>query len=283
MITEKIIQVFPKLRKSEQKAADYMLKNKDKVKNLSLDRLAKEAGVSQPSVIRMLNAAGYSGFKEAKAAFIEECSVNSNIYTDILGIKLSEADKLEDVPGIVIGNTIKLLQDSVSFISVKSIERVVEAIENASFVGIFSVENSNAIASDLLTKLTYLGINCEFAQDYYLQNVRAGHMKKGDVAVGISYSGTSKNTVEVLKRAKKSGATTVAITNFEDTPLVKYADITIFTSNKQLLYGNDIFSRTVHLAVVDMIYMGLILNNREKYQKELRESGEMIKEMKLEI
>lgn len=282
VITEKIRETFPKLRNSEQKVASYMLEHKQQVANMSLDRLAKEAGVSQPSVIRMLNAVGYKGFKEAKIAFVEECTTQSaQGYTNVFGVRLSKADKVEDVPGIIIGNTMQLLQDSLSSISAKSIKKAVEAIEAADSVCIFSVENSNAIASDLMTKLIYLGVNCEFMQDYYLQNVRAGHMKKGNVAVGISYTGTSKNTVEVLKRAKKNGVTTIAITNFDDTPLVKYADIVILTSNKQLLYGNDIFSRTVHLAVVDMIYMGLVLNNYEKYQSKLSISGEMIKTQKI--
>ena len=283
MITERIREAFPKLRKSEQKAATYMLENADKVGAISLDQLAKEAGVSQPSVIRMLNAAGYTGFKEAKIAFVEECMANSVLgFENVFGVKISKADKIEDVPGKIIGNTIQLLQDSLSSISAKCIKKAVTAIEKSNFVGIFSVENSNAIAVDLMTKLIYLGINCEFTQDYYLQNVRAGHMKKGDVAIGISYTGTSKNTVDVLKKAKMSGATTIAITNYDDTPLVEYADIVILTSNKQLLYGNDIFSRTVHLAVVDMIYMGLILNNYEKYQDKLTLSGEMIKTQKYE-
>ena len=70
-------------------------------------------------------------------------------------------------------------------------------------------------------------------------------MKKGEVAIGISYSGTSINTVDVLKQAKKNGATTIAITNFDKTPLVEQADIVILTSDKQFLYGNDIFSRTI--------------------------------------
>lgn len=67
-----------------------------------------------------------------------------------------------------------------------------------------------------------------------------------------------------------------------DTPLTKYADIVILTSNKQFLYGNDIFSRTIHLAVVDMLYMGLIIEHYDKYEARLKESGKMIKARKYE-
>ena len=283
MITDQIQKAFPKLRKSEQQVARYMLEHTEEIEGISLEQLAKKARVSQPTVLRMLKAVGYTGFKEAKVAFIEQRLQKKNSeHYDIMGMQLEKSGQIADVPGIVIGNTIRLLQDSLQTISAKHIEKAVKAIEEATRVCIFSVENSNSVSIDLLTKLLYLGIHCEFHGDYYLQSIGAGHMKKGEVAIGISYTGTSRNTVDVLKQAKKSGATTIAITNFTDTPLIKYADIVILTSNKQLLYGNDIFSRTIHLAVVDMLYMGLVVSQYEKYEQRLKESGCMIRDRRYE-
>lgn len=283
MITNQIQKTFPKLRKSEQQVAQYILEHTEIMEQISLDQLAKEAKVSQPTVLRMLKAVGYHGFKEAKVAFIEErLKKETSSHYDALGIPLEKGNQVEDVPGIVIGNTIQLLQNSLQTISAKDLKKAVNAIAQATKVCIFSVENSNTVATDLLTKLLYLGINCQFNEDYYLQNIQAGHMQKGEVAIGISYTGTSKNTVDVLKQAKKSGATTIAITNFTDTPLLKYADIVILTSNTQLLYGNDIFSRTIHMAVVDMLYTGLLVSDYDKYYSHLKKSGRMIQSRKYE-
>ena len=50
--------------------------------------------------------------------------------------------------------------------------------------------------------------------------------------MGISYSGESKDTVDVMKTAKKAGATAIAITNFKDSPISRYADILICTSQE---------------------------------------------------
>lgn len=281
MVADQIKSAFPKLRKSEKKAALYMLEHSDDMDSISLEKVAKEAQVSQATIFRMLKAAGYKSFKELKIAFIEEKMKNTNAGNDeVFGMIIDESDDIEDVPGKVIHNIIGLLEDSINSISAKSLKKAVKAIENAEHVCIFSVENSNSVSLDLQTKLMYLGINCEFCADYYLQSIRAGHMGKNDVAIGISYSGTSINTVDVLKEAKQNGATTIAITNYTDTPLVKYADIVILTSDKQFFYGNDIFSRTIHLAVVDMIYMGLLVDNRSKYMDELHNSGEMVKQRK---
>ena len=267
MIIEEIQVAFPKLRKSEQKAASYMLEHVEEMEKISLGKMAKGAEVSEATVIRMLKAVGYKSFKEIKIAFVEERMKKKEIdeaNRGILGISMKKGDQIEDVPGRIIQNTINLLQDSLQAISAKKLKKAVKAIEKAERVCIFSVENSNAVAEDLQTK------------DYYLQSIQAGHMKKGEVAIGISYSGTSINTVDVLKQAKKNGATTIAITNFDKTPLVEQADIVILTSDKQFLYGNDIFSRTIHMAVVDMIYTGLLVDDYEKYSQRLHCSGKLV-------
>ena len=73
--------------------------------------------------------------------------------------------------------------------------------------------------------------------------------------------------MEAVKAAKKSKATTIVITNFRDSVISRYADLLICTSQEQLFYGDAIFSRTSQLALVDMIYMGLLISNYDQYAK----------------
>ena len=280
MVKDDIRIAFPKLRKSEQRAAEYMLEHMDEMESMTLAQLAEAAAVSQPTVLRMLRRSGYEGFREVKIAVlkdrIRENNVRDGVRDSVLGMPFHKGEKIEDVPGRIVGNTIELLQDSLKSISAKELAKAVAAIDRAGRVGIFSVEDSNSVAIDLQTKLMYLGIACEYNCDYYLQSIQAGHMSPGDVAIGISYTGTSINTVDVLRSAKNRGATTIAITNFVDTPLAETADIMILTSDRQFLHGHDIFSRTVHMAVVDMIYVGLMALDYDRYSGHLEKSGDMI-------
>ncbi|MEE1248856.1 MAG: MurR/RpiR family transcriptional regulator [Lachnospiraceae bacterium] len=284
MISKEIQNAFPALRKSEQKAAKYMMEHAEQMEKITLEELAKQAEVSQPTIMRLLKTVGYQSFKAAKVAFIEERlkTKGEEESYQILGMPIDKNDQIEEVPAKVIRNTIQLLEDSLQAISAKSLKKAVHAIQKARRVCIFSVEDSNTIAYDLLTKLKYLGIACEFNEDYYLQSITAGHMTDQDVAISISYTGTSRNTVDVLAQAKRAGAKTIAITNFLDTPLVENADIVILTSNKQFLYGSDIFSRTIHLAVVDMIYMGILVEDYEKYTVQIEESSKLISSRRCE-
>ena len=98
------------------------------------------------------------------------------------------------------------------------------------------------------------------------------------MAIGISYSGCSKDTVDVVKIAKKRGATVIVITNFSDAKISEYADLKICMTHQQFLHGDAIFSRASQIAVVDMIYMGIILSNYDYYVKRLDRNSRLIKD-----
>ena len=51
------------------------------------------------------------------------------------------------------------------------------------------------------------------------------------LAVFISYSGTSLRTIEALRKCKKNGVTTLAMTGRKDAPLAEEADFLFFTNN----------------------------------------------------
>jgi len=144
---------------------------------------------------------------------------------------------------------------------------------------IFGVENSLTPAMDLFTKLGYLGLTCRLNTDAYLQQIGAGHLPHGAVAVAFSHSGSSADTVKALRLAKSHGAKTIAITNAIGAPLASWADVTLLTGrDSHTIYGNAIFSRVADTALVDMLYMGVILSDYGRFSTALDESGRMIRD-----
>ena len=132
-------------------------------------------------------------------------------------------------------------------------------------------------AKDLMTKLLYLGYDCRFDEDYYIQHISAALTEK-DVMVGISYSGQSKDTVDIMKAAKKAGAQTICITNFRESRIGKWSDVVLCSSQKQWMYGDCIFSRSPQIVINDMIYMELMTNAYEKGTKQLDKNSRIIRD-----
>ena len=163
-------------------------------------------------------------------------------------------------------------------VSQPTVMRMIKALGQARRIDIYSVENSNVTAQDLLTKLLYLGLDCRHYGDNYLQGICAGSLRPGDVAVGVSYSGNSRDTVDAVKAARKAGATVIAITNFRDSLITRYADLLLCTSQDQVFYGDAIFSRTTQIMIVDMIYMGLLASDYERYVKILNKNSRVARD-----
>ncbi len=279
LVKIRIRQIYAGLRPSEQKVADYILQYEGKASKLLMETVAQETGVSQPTVIRFVKAAGYEGFKDFKYALVQEEAKEQPEDSEkagLYGFPLSRKDRLEDIPGKIVTTSVEMLEETLRNVSVKEYRKAVEAVVAAENIVIYSVENSICTANDLLTKLTYLGLNCRFYGDYYLQNVSAANLTKKDLAIGISYSGCSKHTVEMLALAKKAGAVTLALTNFENSMIAKYADILLCASNRQFLYGDTIFSRISQLALVDMIYAGVLNRDYDRCSKKLNKTSAIV-------
>lgn len=269
------------LRASEKQAADYILSHLEKIREMPLERLAQESGVSQPTVIRMTKALGFKGYKEFRYAAVEQLARSQQeegITSPMYRCPLSRKDRLEDIPGKIAVAAGKIMEETLKNFPVSVFKKVVNALKKARVIDIYSVENSNAAASDLLTKLLYLGLRCRHFDDQYHQRICAGNLTNQDVAIGISYSGYSRDTVDIMKEAKKSGAVTIVITNFKESLIAKYADILICTSQEQFFYGDVIFSRTAQMMIIDMIYMGLIASDYDRFSAALDRSGKAVRD-----
>lgn len=275
-----IKSAYQDMRPSEQRVADYLLKHREQAVDSSLKEMAKKSGVSEPTVIRMIKAIGFSGFKELRDALIGEAArKNHEVQLQVFyGYHVKKEDKVSEVPERITANTIEIMKDTLKSVSVRDFQKVIETITKADKIQIFAVENSDATASDLNTKLTYLGLDCRYAQDYYLQRIGAGYLSEKDVAIGISYSGCSKDTVDAIREAKRRKAQTIVITNFRDSMITKYADLILCTSQEQLLYGDAIFSRVSQMMIVDMIYTGIITSDYNTYAKRLDCSSRIIRD-----
>lgn len=280
MVKQKIQNIYAALRPSERKVADYIISYKGKAGDLLIEELAKEAKVSQPTVVRFVKAAGYSSFRDFKYEMIQDetrkMAEGREEEIGLYGFRLSSSDKLEEIPGKIITTSIQMLEETLKSIRKKEFERAVDAILEAENIVLYGVENSICTVNDLLTKLTYLGLNCRTYTDYYLQNVSARNLTRKDLAIGISYSGYSKNTVEMMQVAKKAGARTLVLTNFENALIAKYADILLCASHRQFFYGDTIFSRISQLALVDMLYAGVLNRNYQVLSKKLKKTSEIV-------
>ena len=103
----------------------------------------------------------------------------------------------------------------------------------AELVGRFKLERRALPAIALTTDTSAL---TAIANDYGYEHVFSRQIEalgsKGDVALGISTSGNSKNVIEALKKAKSMGLKTVALSGGDGGLMKSEADISVIVGAK---------------------------------------------------
>lgn len=98
MVKQKIQNIYTALRPSERKVADYIFSYQGGADSLLIEELAREAGVSQPTVVRFVKAVGYQSFRDFKYAMLQDEIRNQGEDKDggigLYGFRLSASDRL---------------------------------------------------------------------------------------------------------------------------------------------------------------------------------------------
>ena len=103
----------------------------------------------------------------------------------------------------------------------------------------------------------------------------ASLMKPSEVAVIISFSGQTKDSIEVAKEAKKAGATVIVMTRYQKSPLTEYADLVLLTGSVEgPLQGGSTSAKVAQLYLLDILYT--------KFYLRTYEASEMNKELTLQ-
>lgn len=248
----KIQSVYNTLSDSEKKISDYFSSHLEDIVYLTVTAVAQATKTSEATVVRTCKKLGYGGFQDFKITVAQE------IVNPVKTI-FEEADENDDCYTIFnkkIGNVISTLHYTAGVVDKDQIEQAAQKIIKTNRIVFFGSGNSASIALDGAHKFMRVGKNSAALSDSHMQIIAASGLKEGDVAIGISHSGSSRNVVDALKVAKKHGAVTIAITNYSKSPITEVADIILHTASEETKYHViALSSRLAQLTIIDTLYI----------------------------
>lgn len=255
-----ISDALPKLKGSAQKAAQYIVNSPRETINLTITELGARAGVSEASIVRFAQSLGYSGFHALKIGLAE----------DLVSPMLLVHEDLtpDDDPASAVQKAMtagmRSLEDTVRIMETPVVEAAVKALCGAQHIELFASGNSIPLAMDFNFRLTKIGLHSRFSIDPTVQEMYASLTSPQDVAVGISHTGSSKDTVYALELAKQRGAHTICITNHSDSPLTRHGDFCLFTSTRVSHFREEeMASNLATLALIEALYVGICVQRSD--------------------
>jgi DNA-binding MurR/RpiR family transcriptional regulator len=246
---------------AQKKLADYILSNRQRLPELDQQQLATGASVSTATVTRFCRAIGFPSFLKFKIESAKELASLPLVFEDF-----DPDDNDEERVGKLFAAYIQCLIDTRAITSVPNLMEVANRINRAGKVCVFGIGSSGAVATIASNRFAVLGIPSEAHTDPYRQIIAASLMGEGDVAIGISHSGTSTITIDAIRTARKRGAFTVAITNHAGSALAREASLCLLTSlHERKVHVATLTSRVAQVTLIDCLYITLVARNKEKF------------------
>ena len=251
---------MPNLRPAEQRVAELVLADPAGVSESSITAVARRCQTSETTVLRFCRAIGLAGYPElrialARAALWEESGQAPGHPTTG---QIDPGDSLADVVAKITYADGCAISDTAAALDLEVLERAVEAVAGARRVDVYGVAASGLVAADLHQKLHRIGKISFVWSDPHLALTSAAVLEAGDVAVGISHTGTTVDTVDALRVAHGRGATTIAITNFAGSSIAEHSDLVLTTASRETTFRSGAMSsRIAQLALVDCLFAGV--------------------------
>ncbi|MFL6141860.1 MAG: MurR/RpiR family transcriptional regulator [Labedaea sp.] len=279
----RIRSLLPGLARAEQRVAKVVLDNPSSVARRSITEVADAAGTSETTVTRFCKAIGVGGYPELRIALAADTARTEMRVDRDLGGEISPEDDLATVVGKVTFADARAVEETAEQVDIATLHRVVEAIASAGRVDVYGVAASAFVAADLQQKLHRIG-RVSFAwSDTHIMLTSAAVLGPGDVAMGISHTGATTDTVETLRTAREHGATTVALTNYPTSPITDVADLVLTTAARETTFRSGAMaSRIAQLTVIDCLFIGVAQRHLDAAMRALDDTREAVGAHRLE-
>ncbi|PLR73590.1 MurR/RpiR family transcriptional regulator [Bacillus sp. UMB0728] len=245
-----ITSIFQSLTKSEQKVAEVVRSHLKQAVYWSVSDLAEHAEVGETTVIRFCRKLGYRGYQDFKLAVAQN---GTEAARQEFG-EVEDTDSAYVLAQKVTAENSATLQNTLSLVDPDAMEESAREVIASNKVYLFGVGASGVMAQQAQYRFMRLGFNAESASDSHVIAMNCALAKKGDVVIGISTSGSTKDLVDAIEIAKRNGAFIICITNHMKSPITKYGDVALLTSGvEDPLHGGAFSSLISQMHVLDML------------------------------
>jgi DNA-binding MurR/RpiR family transcriptional regulator len=84
-----------------------------------------------------------------------------------------------------------------------------------------------------------------------------------DAVIGFSHSGETAAVIEAVELARKSGARTIAVTNYSESTLARAVDVVLCsTAENSPLMGENATARIAQLSLLDALFVAVAQKDR---------------------
>ena len=232
------------LNQNERSLYEFVIKNMDTVKDISIQNFAKRQFVSTTTVFRFVQKLGFAGYTDF---------LNSLLITSYTNKDLSVSD-------VIVGGNYSetYLQNAIEAVRVMSPERVknvLDVLQQNPGIYILCDDNTHTIGQYTEKLFIGLGFRAYFPEAAYQMQTLVNHIRKDDMIIALSYTGQDPTLIDVIERIyMKERPYLLSVTRADNNILESLSDTNFYVfADEMHLNEMDLTSVVPMLMVLELL------------------------------
>lgn len=263
-LQQKVKEVFPDLSTGQKKVAKYLFVHSHTFAVTSAQKLGKDIGVSETTIIRFCYSLGLSGFAELQKLIRNQLIFESSSLNEYHSSKLEAANQ-PNFMAQVMGQDIVSIEKTIKNLSNEDFSKTIDKLAAADNVLVSGHRLSFSAAHWLTFTLRLVREEVHLyrpdTDDIFLL---LNKMTENSVFVAISFHRYVKETVKITEMAKQAGAFVIGVTDSELAPIADFTDILLPISTPRT---STIDTAPVLFSLLNSLVAGVSIKDEQGFKE----------------
>ncbi len=265
-ILELITTQYNSLTKAEKRVADFVLTNSLEAQYMSITDLAASSMVAEATIFRFCKTLGLSGYNEFKLSLAKSTVPKQSRDTvyDIYG-KVKPGDSIPDMCTKLYNSEVEALTQTLQKIDPEALTQAVDILAGSERVFCFGQGGSSILAMEAWGRFITAAPHFHHVADNHMQAMTAALTGAKDAILFFSYSGSTRDMLEILPLVRENGVKVILVTHFPNVGGSQFADVVLLCgSSEGPLQMGSIAAKVAQLFLIDVLFNEYCRRNPEK-------------------
>ena len=265
-----ITREYYQLTASEKKLAAFVVANGQRSQAMSISELAAACGVAEATISRFCRRMGYRGYSAFRLAIAAATAARAD--SDPLSGEIQPEDSVPDLSSKLANVEIEAIRETQSLIRPEDIMAAADLLLAADKVLCMGQGGSMLLAKEAAHLFTTAFSGFFPVADSHMQVIAATNLTERDAILFFSYSGSTKELMDVLPIARRRGARIILVTRYPGSPGAALADLVLQCgSTEGPLQLGSVAARIAQLYLIDVLFSEMCRRDLEtcRHQREL--------------
>lgn len=252
---EKISNAYYHLTTAEKKVADYVIIHQRDTQYMSISELAEACGVAEATISRFAKRLGYKGYNAFKLAVANSIAGRAASAGNPLSGEVLAEDSVSDMCQKLFAAEVDAMEQTLGLLRPEAVTAAGDLLVKARKVLCMGQGGSMVVAEEAAHLFSTVFGKYFSICDSHMQTIAVAQMGPGDVVLYISYSGATRDLLEIARLAKARGVELILITRFPKSPGAALASVVLQCgTNESPLQMGSVAARVAMIFVLDVLF-----------------------------